>query len=870
MPYSGDLTLFTEPGPVRKSIARSPTGQPGMLERVIQPIVDMLNSLETGEGIRHTAETVGIAGLSTSDLLLIRTATGTKTATLVTLALLMGAARPVLTREDLGLAGDGETDDAPRLQERCENYSALGGATFMLRAVEGEAFYFNGTVRGASNVIIIFISPHKTSRHARLTLQGSVTAAANRDNFLLASDASQGGSSLLLDTSPHGGGVVSSYLAVGDTLYVTGLRDSAGTPLQEQLLRVTSLNDGTGAVGISPTLDHAYEVDYTAGAYEAAQGVVNRTRVQKVVTATFASDVAAGANLIPIAVGDIGKLAVGDTVMVYAENTCADIGGSSTALTHVEMAVIAPSVSGDSTASLRLNRRLERAYTTAKFARLIKIAPIVNGSIQGGTVEFTEAPDAEGAAVHPFEMRYAVDSTIIAPSVPNNDIFGTRGAAVQVRRSLRSTVIDPLALNALYVGPGEGYGVSFSQSTDCRLQGGYFSRMRHSVIFQCATNCVAESPTIEHPLHSAIDYHGQNSQGCRVVNPTLSAAADSQSDPGIAPTAIVFGNTTHLAGDHNCGVVGGRAVGFRGDSTTHNPVVLTVTPSSKCYVEGTVFNDIGQFYNHYDVAGAGTLVSSGIRIDSVTIDGILDWIFLVNSRQNGASLNTLNDIAFYDLTMRNWVRGFNGTYVTELQVYESEFDDPTSVDATFSYVFQMDTCPDLYISANKLKTNGRGVRLATCTNFRVINNEFADQTAVTTFRDDGGNTGIWLNNSAMGFLPNTTRGGSIITEGARAAGTVSMADDTFFAFKPERTSGTVQVWNAAGSSLFAMCHFIGIGTADTDLIAGSTTANVERATGALAGTTGSDNKFTISVTTGGAIYFENRLGSTVVIDFSIL
>ena len=156
-----------------------------------------------------------------------------------------------------------------------------------------------------------------------------------------------------------------------------------------------------------------------------------------------------------------------------------------------------------------------------------------------------------------------------------------------------------------------------------------------------------------------------------------------------------------------------------------------------------------------------------------------------------------------------------------------------------------------------------------CTNFRVINNEFADQTAVTTFRDDGGNTGIWLNNSAMGFLPNTTRGGSIITEGPRAAGTVSMADDSFFAFKPERTSGTVQVWNTAGSSLYAMCHFIGIGTADTDLIAGSTTANVERATGALTGTTGTDAKFTISVTTGGVIYFENRLGSLVTIDFSI-
>ena len=869
MPYSGDLTALTEAGPVIKSAARDPRSRPGLLERIFHPMRDMLNALESGVGIRHTAETVTEAALSSTSLVLVRTAAGTKTATLATLALLMGAARPALTREDLGLAGDGVTDDAPRLQAMADSYSVLGGATFMLRAQEGEAFYFKGTVRGASNVIIIFISPHKTSRSARLTLQGRVTAAAERDNFLLASDASQGGSSLLLDTSQHGGGVVSSYLAAGDTLYVTGLRDSAGTALQEQLLRVTSLTDGTGAVGISPTLDYAYEVDYTAGDYESAQGEPNRARVQKVVAARFSGNVLAGSNLIPIEAGDIGKLAVGDTVMVYAENTCADIGGSSAAQTHVEMAVIAPSVSGDSAASLRLNRRLERAYTTAKFARLVKISPIVNGSIQGGTVEFTEAPDAEGAAVHPFEMRYAVDSTIIAPSVPNNDVFGTRGAAVQVRRSLRCTVIDPLALNALYVGAGEGYGVSFSQSTDCRLQGGYFARMRHSIVFQCATNCVATDPLVEHPAHTAIDFHGQNSIGCRAVNPTMSAAADSQSDPGVAPSAIAFGNATHLAGDHRCGVEGGRAVGFRGDSTTHNPVVRTVTPSTGCWVRGTEFHDIGQFFAHYDVAGAGTLVSSGIRIDNVTIDGCLDWLFLVNSRYNGASLNTLNDIAIYDLTARNWVRGFSLTYVTEAQIYESEFDDPTSVDPSASYVFTCDSCPDLYISANKLKTNGRGVRLANCTNFRVINNEFADQTAVTTYNDQGGNTGIWLNNSAMGFLPASTRGGSIITEGPRAAGTVAMADDTFFAFKPERSSGTLQVWNSAGSSLYAMCHFIGVGTADTDLIAGSTTANVERTTGALAGTTGTDNKFTVSVTNAGVIYFENRLGSTVVIDFSV-
>jgi hypothetical protein len=109
----------------------------------------------------------------------------------------------------------------------------------------------------------------------------------------------------------------------------------------------------------------------------------------------------------------------------------------------------------------------------------------------------------------------------------------------------------------------------------------------------------------------------------------------------------------------------------------------------------------------------------------------------------------------------------------------------------------------------------------------------------------------------------------VIQEGPRAAGKVTIADDAVFSFKPQRTHGTVQFWSYNASTVFAMCHFIAVGTADTDLIAGSTTSNVERATGALTGTTGTDAKITISAHTNGQLYIENRLGSSIDIDFSV-
>lgn len=858
MTFSGNVNVLDAPGAVDKSKFKA---------QFLVPTKTDIEALQSGSGIAMTGPVGTAANIAVGSTLLVRTAGVTYVMTLAEFNKGQASFRPFLTAGDLGMAGDGVTDDAPALQRAFDTWGALGGAGFFLKAQPGKSFFFKGTPRGADNCLAIFGSPHTVTRTSRLTLQGALATTSAASGFRLLADVAAGDASISLDAAAVGGGVLSAYLAVGDTLHLTGLRDSCGTALQAQDVRITSIDDGTGFVGISPVAAYAYSVTYTAGDFEAAQGVANVTLASKVITATASGDVAAGATLWPINSGDIGKLVEGDMVLAFDEGVSTDADGSTTHQINVEMARIAPSISGDSVASVRLNRTLERAYTTANHARLLKVDPIINASIQGATVEFTEAPGVTDFA-HCFEIMYGSDCRMQNCSVPNTDLFGTRGTGHRIWRSLACGIEDPIANGARYFGAGEGYGAALVQSTDCWINGGSFSGMRHGVLFQTSTNCFAENPTIAFPRQAPVDFHGLNEIGCRVINPTCKGAASHESGSGVSPNGIVFGNVTHLAGSHRCGVEGGRFSGFKGEAGTDKPLIQFIPPSTGCYVEATKFQDIGLLYLHQDTPGFGSLVSSGHRISGISVDGCARWLFYVDSRANGAVINTLSDLAVSNCSFRNISLLHKLVYGTELQFYDNEYDEITP-DATNSYTFDADTCPDLYIADNKIKGASRFVKLTNCTGLRVLDNQPADQGAVTVFNDAGGNTGVFARNDSPGYIANSTRtGGSVITEYPYLAGTVAIADDSVFKFKPRRAQGLCTVATIGANTVFGTFRYCVSGTAACALEADTKTANINATTGTLAGTTGTDTKFTVSAHTDGVIYLENRTGSSVTIDAS--
>jgi hypothetical protein len=860
MASTADPTVLDTSGSIDKAAVKA-----GFLT----PVVTDIEALQGGSTITMDGLTARAGvDLVGTDRAMIRTADGTFSVVLDQLGLALGATRPIKTKEDLGLVGDGITDDGPALQRGCEFWSAQGGAAFMLRAQDGARFHFKGSPRGASNVSILFVSPHTVTKRARLTLQGELTGAAGAFEFRLLADTAADDTFLTLDTSPHGGGVVSDFFAVDDMIRIRGLLDSCGTALEEQELRVTAIDDGTSRLDVTPALSHDYTVTYAPGDYETAQGTANRTIITKLVSALATTDVAAGDNLWPIEVADIGKFSAGDYVLIRGENLCSDIGGSSATLTHVEMAQVIESVPGDDTASLRLSRRLERDYTTAKYARLLKVDAINNAVLQSSTVEFTEAPDA-GAFFHAYEIAYGVDCVLADCSVPNRDVFGTRGNSHRIYRSLACAIERPIARAAKYVDSGEGNGAVLAWATDCRVTAGTLAGMRHPMQALGATNSDFEHITIQNPRHCPLDCHGANEQGIRFVNITASAATDYEADPGNAPAAITFGNSTLLAGAHRCGVEGGRFVGFKAASGNSEACIVAFPPSTNCYVKDAQFVRIATLFYHRDVAGEA-LVTRGLRIDGCSVDDWSDWLIDISGRENGASLDTLVDCAIYDLTARNGSKMITASYCTELQIYECETDEITE-DLANPYYIVADQCTDLVVEANSIKEARRGISLSNCTDFRVIDNRFVDLTAGTVWQDGGTNTGIWEDNKPVGTTPTATRtGASVITESPRAAGVTVMPHEYAFAFKPLRKHGMCRVWNhgfTGTGEVFAEFRY----RVEYDLsitpVADVTTLNVDVTTGALTGTTGVYDSFTISADDG-QIWFENQLGQTITVDFS--
>lgn len=859
MSFSGSTAQFNEAGAVGKARFQAEFATP------VKNDIEALQALFAMTGTQWTAEEVTAAATA-----LVAYGGQTKPMSLTEILKIAGSVHPFITATALELAGDGVTDDAPALQRGAELWSSRGGAVFFLKAQPGQSFFFNGTPRMASNITTIFASPRTVTATSRLTLQGTPALDASATGLTLISDAASGAISAEVSTSSAGGGLLSSRIPTDSTLWVTGRRDSCGTALQEHLwVRVTGVDDGLNTLTFADhPLNATYEAVYTPGDYEAETGVQNKTLISRVVVARATADVNAGSNYWPIESADIGNLTEGDLVIVYDEKKCSDVAGTNSTLINIEMAHIVASVSGDPLASVRLSRFVERNYTIAKHARLIKVSPIVNASISGDTVEFTAAPDG---IVHALEGRFAKDCRIESCTEPNTDSYGTKGNAARFDYSISSKIVGCTARGARYVDDGQGNGFVLARSTDCEINDCTADGMRHGIQTLTATNCSYTKNTIQNARHTPIDHHGANSIGCTGYENKLTASTTYEAAPTKAPPAVVFGNPTLLAGDHRCGLVGGRIKGYKDPTgSSHEGVVQFFPPSTGCFLRGVEFVDIGKWITFEDVTDHGTLVSSGHRITSCSVDGCADYLIDGDSRRNGASVDTFVDVQISQSEFRNIGKMIKAAHAGELQIDNSRFDEITP-DNTYPYVAVLDTCADFYFSQNAIIGAKSGLHLTGCTSLRVLRNEFADQTAGTVLYDNSGNTGVWADNLSPGYTPSTNRtGASVLTEGPRAAGKVTMADDTAFTFIPPRTHGTVQFWSYGAATVYGVCTFIAVGTAAADLISGtSTTANVARATGTLAGTTGTDTKFTVSAHTNGQIYFENRTGGSLDIDFSV-
>lgn len=101
------------------------------------------------------------------------------------------------------------------------------------------------------------------------------------------------------------------------------------------------------------------------------------------------------------------------------------------------------------------------------------------------------------------------------------------------------------------------------------------------------------------------------------------------------------------------------------------------------------------------------------------------------------------------------------------------------------------------------------------------------------------------------------------------SGAISLNDDTASSITPVVTSGLLLMsTTAVDTTIYAIVHFRVTAT-NNHCQAVSVGSNLNTATTTLAGTTGTDTKFTIAAATDGKLYFENRRGATLAIRYTI-
>ncbi|MEY5098549.1 MAG: hypothetical protein RJA36_1268, partial [Pseudomonadota bacterium] len=634
---------------------------------------------------------------------------------------------------------------------------------------------------------------------------------------------------------------------------------------QEQIVRVLSVNDGTGVLTIAETNDYAWAVSYAAGDYQANYTEANQTVIRKLVSCIAQADLSIGQNLVTVRSGDIGKLTEGDLVLVADElrsDQLSGTAGSASVRINHETRPIGPSVPGDAAASYRLAGRVEHDFTTAKKLRLIKLNPSTGAVVSGARALFAEAPDLTPLR-HVFVTRLARGAKMISCDVPNTDQYGRRGNAFRQEFCFDCGGEDVSAAGAKYYAAGEGYGWVWGPgATDGWLRGARFDGMRHSVLAMGGTNCHDHETRISNPRSTAWDCHGQGEAGCCYHDIVIDGSTAAESSPGRAPNPISFGNTTWLGGTRKCGGFGGRVVGFTADTGATLAAVRLVPGYRDCFIDGTEFVNVGQVLSAEDVTGFGTVTGSGFRLVAKADGVALAKMFDVHGRRNGASVDTIRDLRIA-VTARNINGGGIFRYVTELELELNKWDEVTP-DASFTYAVEAENITGFKLSRNDFASFSRGVKLTNVTELRANFNVLADQANATVLNDAGGNTGFWHENVAEGFNPLFQSSNSLIAFWPRLPAAVDLADDAVLKVLPAANRGQAFFYSLSGAAFEAA--FTYDTTVPSINVGGASSPIVDFTTGALTGTTGVDGKITISAHTDGTLQIENRTGAVLKVD----
>ena len=668
---------------------------------------------------------------------------------------------PILFKEDLGMAGDGGpdgsgTDDSFRFNKACADWSAKGGAIFILTPQPGKGFKFAAPGRIRDGITVILTGgPFFFTKKGRMRIQGDFATFPETNLYRLGADATAGQDTIKVDTTPQGGGLLSAHFNVGDKIIIRGMTDAALNSLERDELEILSINDLAQTLRFTTPISYSYKITYDNPEYFANTGVVDRTLITKVVSAKLPSDLAAGSDIITLAPGDVAKFSVGALVLIEDEKKSADqVSGGSNNPIHKFIAEVT-AINEDGPNTLRINARTPFAFETAYSARVTLMKPARFASLQGGTAIYTEAPDAAPAErMHSFEIARAAWCFMSNLAVPNEDDFGTRGNMFRMFYSYGCGFDNVRGRNPKHLGSGDGYGLSFYYSTNCWARTVDVSGNRHGVLFQNSVSCSAWDVAVADDRGSAVDFHGLSETECWVHLRSITGGSLSAFSSN---TAVKFGNTAHRVGPFRCGVTGGQISRYYG---TGRRVVQFVPGAVDCYFGRSVCDDVQCLLYHEDIAAAATLLAQKNRIDDVVVRKWRGRLIDCNGTKSGSgSTKTLKN------TRISGLRAYSGTLCVrlidcdgfELLDYEIAdiVGDPPAAEID-RYGIAATRVDGLIVSRGRLRGMGRGLSLEDCPAYRVTRNEIWDLYEGIVRRRAGlCSNGRWRWNDFAGFSPVT-------------------------------------------------------------------------------------------------------------------
>jgi hypothetical protein len=627
--------------------------------------------------------------------------------------------------EDAGLSTVDGFNNSGLLNAYLQSMSDTGGGVFRLESPDGAGYDFPDGITNRSLVTLEMVSPVTIGPTASISIQGGTSNAF--EGLRLVSDATLGGTTLVVDTAPVGGGAVSAYMKVGGSFSITGELTGSGSAVESESNSITAINDGTRTITLADPLNYAYKAVYTAGAYESAFGQPNRSLINVHRTAIMAVDNTLRADRVTVNAGDVALIAAGDWVQIEDDRR------TDGAATYIEIRqVIAVEEDGDNV--ITLNGQLRRIYLVSQNARLTVLDPAFRAAVVGGSVTFTGTAHATRLDAT-YVMIRCVDCVMVDCEVPNTDSVGRRGPMHRIDRSYNSHYIRPSGRNPKFLDAGEGNGGLITNSTRCSFIQPVYQGNRHPIQYLAScTECASEEVDASDVRLSGIDHHGLNNVGCYTTLRRISFSGRSASSSN---GGVSFGNASFIDGDHECVVMGGVIGPFEGPGSVF--CVRAYTPSTYCYAIGVRGQNVEKFWIHRDTAGSD-LITNYCGMINCSVDRCSDYVIDLQGKLAGATVNTLQNFVIRDFVGTNLVRGIftRDVHCKTIANVSLSFTSP-AVDQP--YALYLRDMPTLRVINLLVEGASKGIRLLNCASGLWLKCDLLDLAETEWLRDDGGNNG---------------------------------------------------------------------------------------------------------------------------------